>query len=126
MTIQTEGFEATISFTGNVVESAIMGTVMEAASRMQQRNPVDTGYSKNSWIITTSPDGFGTPGANSLQPPTAWEVGQGLFINNGAEYIGVLEVGHSNQAPQGMVAPTLPEVPGILGQQVTDAERANK
>ena len=130
MGVHVRGIQATIQFVKKVSEDVVIGTAYETASRFQKRTPVDTGFARNSWLVTTSPDAYGTPGANNLDAHlflvNRIKLGQTIYINNGAEYIGILERGHSRQAPRGMVAVTLPEVRGIAEDQVRDAKRANR
>lgn len=130
MGIRVEGVQATINFVENTVESVIIGTAYELGSRFKERTPVDTGFAKNSWIISLSSDSFGTPGANNLDAHMAAvnhiKLGKTIYINNGADYIAALENGHSQQAPQGMVAVTLPEVSGIVNDQIRDARKKRR
>lgn len=130
MGVNVTGIQATIQFVEKVAESVVIGTAYETASRFQDRTPVDTGFAKNSWIVTTGRDDFGVPGNNDLEARIAIvnriRLGQTVYINNGAEYIKALENGHSKQAPGGMVRVTLPEVSQIARDQLRDAKRAGR
>lgn len=130
MTVKVDGINKTIRFIERTAQSVVVGTALEAESELRNRTPVDTGYAKNSWITTTSPDDAGNPGNNSEAEKLAelkrTKLGYTIYINNGAEYIEALEKGHSDQAPHGMVQVTLPEVPDIAQGQIEDAKRANR
>jgi len=130
MGVKVTGIQAEIRFVEEVSESVVIGTAYEVAGKFQGRTPVDTGFARNSWIVTTSPDDFGTLGNNSIEARIALvnqiKLGQDIYINNGAEYISALEHGHSSQAPAGMVSVTKPEIPGIADRQIKDAERAGR
>lgn len=128
MTVRIEGMQATISELGDNLRTVVIGTAYEAASLMQELTPIDTGFAMNSWIVTLDRDDFGTPGMNAIDARmgavTSMQLGQTLYINNGAEYIKKLEHGHSRQAPQGMVAVVMPAIPHIVEDQLKDAEKA--
>ena len=103
---------------------------LDLLSGVVKKTPVDTGRARASWKVglgtldpSVAPEGSGPPadaviGAGeakienmdrrrSSSPPPVW-------ITNSLPYIGALENGHSNQAPQGMVAVTAAEVKSDL------------
>lgn len=130
MGVTVSGVQATIEFIERVAVSAQIGTAYETASRMMERTPVDTGYAANSWLVTPNRNDVGSLGNNNLTARIAAvnqiKLGETIYINNGAEYIDILEKGHSQQAPRGMVQVTLPEVPDIADKQIKDAARAGR
>lgn len=80
------------------------------------RTPVDTGFARNSWFVDLG-DGASREsngGTSSAAEDAATIKSAPAFtpitIANGAEYIGVLENGHSQQAPNGMVSVTIAEL----------------
>ena len=129
MGIKVDGLQVTIEMVNDVSRSVVIGTAYEFASRCRRRTPVDTGFAMNSWIVTLDRDDFGTPGATIVEARMGqvegMQLGSTVYINNGANYIGRLERGHSRQAPQGMVAVTLPEIPGMVEEQIEDEKRAH-
>lgn len=71
--------------------------VSELFDRIVERTPVDTGLCMASWEIQ--------------------KIGVGRYqIYNPIEYVSYLEDGHSQQAPDGIVEPTLAEVPEIAAE----------
>ena len=128
MGVRVEGLQATIEFVSEFPKEIVTGTAFEFASRCRRRTPVDTGYAMNSWIVTLDRNDFGTPGSNIVDARIgqveSMRLGQTVYVNNGANYIGPLERGHSRQAPGGMVAVTVPEVPDIVQAQVADLKGA--
>ncbi len=130
MGVKIDGVQAIIEFVEQVAVSAQIGTAYETASRINGRIPVDTGYARNSTIVTPNRDDVGTLGNNDLEARIALvnqiKLGETVYINNGAEYIDILEKGHSQQAPSGFVQTTLPEVPAIADKQIKDAVRAGR
>ncbi|MBT7338994.1 MAG: hypothetical protein HN802_04830 [Candidatus Jacksonbacteria bacterium] len=108
------------------VRSSIEKTSIEVFNEVAARTPVDTGNARISWNISTGSPNFSTrstgvtPTGNwsaESTPPTDPVVLANdflleshldrVYIANGVPYIGVLELGHSAQAPIGMVAATL-------------------
>lgn len=84
---------------------------LEGFSSVVEKTPVDTGFARNSWFIDVgglqreTNNGAGTAGeAANVERAQPFQV---ITIANGAEYIGALENGHSQQAPVGMVDPTI-------------------
>lgn len=69
----------------------------EMLHRIQRRTPIKTGYAESRWDKTQTTE-------NLVQ------------ITNDAPYIGVLENGSSDQAPNGMVRITMEEVPDIIDE----------
>lgn len=102
------------------MEREFKGAILEITQRIAfdalngvvNRTPVDTGFARNNWDVsldaepaTTVPaaDPIGS-GQGTIQQARPFQI---IAIANGAEYIGVLEHGHSKQAPNGMVSVTL-------------------
>lgn len=132
MGVQVDGIEQTIKFLEGVVESVIVGTTAETASRIAERTPVDTGNARLSWHITQDPHDAGMEGNNSLDADAARIArtfslkDREIYIVNSADYIKYLEYGTSRMPPNAMVARTLPEVPGIAQAQIEDAKRQGR
>lgn len=96
------------------------------AERLVEATPVDTGYARASWAIGFNDlpqfeftgDASDNPG--SVPPPDFGAIvlqakaGDEIFIVNNANYIVRLEYGHSQQAPNGMVRPTIAAVDHIV------------
>lgn len=70
----------------------------EVFKRIKERTPVRTGRCKSNWDMTDHSEGRGTS----------------YRIFNPTPYVSFLENGHSRQAPEGMVRPTLQELPEII------------
>jgi len=126
MSVDIQGINESTQFVGDVVEGAIGATVVRTEGLLRELTPVDTGFAQNSWLVTLNRNDQGTPGGN---PPAnssfvnEYSLSEVAYINNGASYIGVLEDGRSNQAPNGMVSVVLPEVPMILSEEVAKRRR---
>lgn len=96
---------ATITYNEQVltdIEDAMDKVIAEVGrvclERVKERTPVRTGYARSRWGL---------------------EVGSHDFtLNNDAEYISYLEDGSSDQAPSGMLAITMMEVPDITDAAV--------
>lgn len=118
MTVKIDGVERAIEFIEDVTEQVIGETIIVLEGRLKEETPIDTGFARNSWISTLSKNDEGTPGDNADATaqgfPERYSLGQVAYINNGADYIGVLEDGRSDQTPNGMVSVVLPEVPSIV------------
>lgn len=69
----------------------------EVYTRIYNRTPVDTGYAQSRWRLVVGQEDFA--------------------VTNDAEYISYLENGHSSQAPHGMVAITMNEMPSIIAEK---------
>jgi len=128
MGVEVEGLRETMERVESNTRSVIVGTVYEFANRVKMRTPLKTGFARNSWIVTVDRDDYGDIGNNVIEARigavSQMQLGQTLYINNGANYIKALENGHSRQAPQGMVAITLPEVDEIIADEIADVKRA--
>ena len=103
----------------DVTEGAVTATLFEMDGRLRSLTPVDTGFARNSWLVTMSENDEGQPGAN---PPGGaalqYKLEKVAYINNGANYIEFLDNGSSQQAPGGMTDLVIPEVPRIIEAEV--------
>ena len=103
----------------DVTEGAITATLFEVDGRLREITPIDTGFARNSWIVTMDEDNEGNLGAN---PPGGEALQYSLekvaYINNGAAYIRRLDNGHSQQAPGGMTDVVIPQIPRIIEREV--------
>lgn len=80
------------------VDNLMRNVGEEVLRRIVERTPVDTGYAQSQWHLDTDSSSF--------------------TVSNQCEYIQYLENGHSQQAPTGMVAVTMNEVPQIIAQEL--------
>jgi hypothetical protein len=124
-------------FKGKFVNRATIAhhaVVLEMATRIINRMPVDTGRARAN--VTVS-GGGGADLTNDYSPDVGGEVtitrvtgvvagtasGETLVISNNVPYILALEFGHSQQAPNGMFAITVAEFSSILTDSVHVAIR---
>lgn len=97
---------------------------LEVFKRLVLRSPVDTGRFLANWQtgVNETPDGMldafdktGGPTISNNDGTIAMaRIGDSLFIVNNLPYAKKLEDGHSQRAPQGMVAITVAEWDGIV------------
>ena len=103
----------------DVTEGAITATLFEVDGRLREITPIDTGFARNSWLVTMDENNEGNLGAN---PPGGEALKYSLekvaYINNGAAYIRRLDNGHSQQAPGGMTGVVIPQIPRIIEREV--------
>lgn len=71
----------------NLLQQKIINHIFEGVTR---RTPVDTGTARDNWEKTDN------------------------SVSNATPYIGILEMGSSDQAPQGFVRITLEEIPIVI------------
>ena len=110
------------------MKTVIQKIAMEAFKRVIEKSPVDTGRFRANWGcqvgspytgVSDATDKSGSVSlANAIASATAWNANGSIFICNNVPYSIVLEYGHSQQAPQGMVRTTMAEM-GAVVQQVT-------
>jgi len=112
--------EAHVQETFQDAEDMIGSLALELLGRIQARTPVDTGRALNSWHAVmpgesdayTYKDGNGKSFDGSIGvtagPLEAW-------VGSNVDYMIYLEVGHSRQAPAGMVAVSVLELRDGLG-----------
>ena len=87
-------------------EGVVTRAATEVFDRIVRRTPVgETGEAQRGWELSQS--------------------GNETIIKNDVPYIGILENGWSDQAPNGMVRITLEEVSGILNHEL-EKERTNE
>lgn len=97
-----------------------------AAERIIRRTPEDTGLARGNWVLSVNapelaakpvaPGGIASVARAKRTLAVYRASGQPLsivYIVNGLPYIGRLENGWSQQAPNGMVALTVAELPRI-------------
>lgn len=96
------------------IERNIKGVALGIHENLVETTPVDTGWAKNNWLpkvggqITEpagSPESVDTNAATSgLNEIAGWKSGKGpINITNNVPYIGRLNQGSSDQAPEGFV-----------------------
>lgn len=108
ITVKAGSLDA-IDKTKATVRQVIGAAILDLDSDLRNSTPVDTGFAVNSWMAMAngSPaprEGFEGPGRGASDPATVFAgVGGVVSLVNTAEYIGVLNAGHSPQAPAGFV-----------------------
>lgn len=98
-------------FAGGVLEIT-QRIAFDGLNGVVNLTPVDTGFAVNNWDVALGGEPAATeptadPVAAGMQTINQAQPFQIIAIANGAEYIGALENGHSQQAPNGMVGVTL-------------------
>jgi len=96
------------------ISMIVRGTALDLSASIFRRTPVRTGRLRGNW--QTELNGF-SGGEVSSSPANAIDqskriinrakVEDSIFIVNNLPYAGVIERGHSKQAPQGMVGITI-------------------
>ena len=115
--LQVLGFKDQTEVQATAFKKKLAFQILEGVVNM---TPVDTGRARGNWQVTLGDvpaDGELPPnksGTRTIQRGGAQihqvELGESLWIHNNLPYIGVLERGHSEQAPQGMLMVTLANV----------------
>lgn len=113
---------------GDKADQAVRQVVLELASRIIVRSPVDTGRFRANWRLGVGASPSGTTeatdktgdGANAAIAAAlpANATAQILFLSNNLAYSWALEMGHSKQAPAGMVGLTVLEFAPIVDEAV--------
>lgn len=99
---------------------------LQALQGLVLKTPVDTGRARANWQVTldepaggtleaTDPSGGGTIAGGAATIGAVEPYGS-IWITNNLPYIEELEDGHSDQAPNGMLAVTLAELRSIFGR----------
>jgi hypothetical protein len=88
---------------------------LEALKRIVLKTPVDTGRARGNWQTTINNPAVGEKQSNTPIMDGSTVIGSlksfgTIFIANNLVYILPLEHGHSQQAPNGMVAVTIEEL----------------
>jgi len=102
------------------IDKGLQATVVDAATRMIDRTPVDTGAAKYHWFVRQSPferfdkdhvDPSGQqPKQRAKRDAKLIHAGVTIWIVNSAPYFIFLENGSSKQASSGVVAITVAEM----------------
>lgn len=90
------------------VVRALQTITFKLHEKIVRRTPVDTGAARASWHVSVGQVQYQTKG-NTLAAVSLDKVEQ-IYITNAMEYISALENGHSQQAPEGMVALSIAEI----------------
>lgn len=111
------------------------GSTQEVFRRAQERTPVDTGFARASIRASTQSmppidptfkgvKGSHYPDSNGQVIATiaSAELGETIYLGWTASYAGVLETGHSKQAPSGFVGITAMEWPVIVQGEIARAK----
>jgi hypothetical protein len=115
------------------LDEFMRGVCMRAYTGIVMKNPVDTGRSQNNWNVgINNVDSSVTSEGNkdkSAVIRAAQNIlrrikgGDVIWITNNVDYIEYLEDGSSDKAPNGMVAITLRELPGIVTRSVVESKK---
>ena len=113
-------FEAKVERVTKVVQAKV---ALDVFNGVIKRSPVDTGRFRANWMLTVGEqpsDAYdASAGGTSRRPSSAnqalasavsltgLEIGQAIWITNNTPYGIVLEAGHSDQAPNGVVLVTV-------------------
>lgn len=114
------------------------GTMRRAAKRfgevLVERTPEDKGNAKGNWVASKRARRSGTdegadaasqrPSNEAAIDATDFFAGDSIVWSNAAPYANKLEHGWSDQAPNGMLAVTSAEWPGILRESDAPAAEA--
>ena len=119
--IALQGFEKKA---GQKMKQTIQKISMEAFKRIIMRSPVDTGRFRANWgcsigspfsgISDATDKSGGATASNAAATVTGWNAQGSVFLCNNLPYSIVLEYGHSQQAPAGMVRVTITEMGGVV------------
>lgn len=115
--------------TDEVVAEAVTGV----AFKIDQRSPVDTGHFRANWQLGVNVrptaelagfdrDGSGLSGRVTARIPVE-AAGKVYWLANNVPYAMRLEMGHSKQAPQGMVGITAVEWQQIVSKAAAKVRR---
>lgn len=105
-------------------EAIAKTALLDVFEEIRRRSPVDTGFFRLNWTLTTDAPGPATPITEALSvtlPPQV--VGRVHFITNNLPYARRLETGWSQQAPNGMVGLTVLRWPEIVNKAKGEARR---
>lgn len=116
---------------GNV-ELVVRKVALDTFSRVISKSPVDTGRFKGNWqvAIGSIPDGTlelddkgGTVTIAKVQAEVlGLKAGQIIYLVNNLPYARRLELGHSKQAPAGMVRTTVEEYGAIVREAASETK----
>lgn len=110
---------------GQRIDVVARRVAIDLHTRIVLRTPVDTGRARASWMIgigaapkAVMGKAFNNPGGAASVAAAqhrklarfSAKAGRQIFITNNLPYIGMLEYGHSAQAPHGMVRISVAEV----------------
>ena len=100
------------------VEQLMVKITLDLTANLIETTPVDVGWARANWIPeiglreiepAPAPEGGGVAGANAKQAVAVstviahYQFPEKIQVGNGVPYIGVLNDGHSAQAPSGFV-----------------------
>lgn len=108
------------------VDTVVRKSTIDLTEKIKKDTPRDTGRAAAAWILTSDRPSDKVPpeGNYNLTPPQ--DPGESAtylyFIVNNVEYISVLEDGHSEQAPEGMVANAFNAYTDFLNRQLDNVE----
>jgi hypothetical protein len=110
------------------LDKALQATAVETIGRLIDRTPVDTGAAKYHWFVRAQPDekfdksrtdpSGQLPKQRAKRDIRLFRIGMMVWLVDSAPYFTYLERGSSKQAPAGVVAITLAEVPLLWRRQM--------
>lgn len=115
--------------TKDKADDLVRETVLEIGERVIARSPVDTGAFRGNWNYgLETRDAFFNAARvgkelNNLEELPQKAAGFVHYVSNHAPYGPALERGHSQQAPQGVVALTALEFSAIVDQAALKVQR---
>jgi len=110
------------------VNTVVRKSLVDLASNVIQDTPRDTGRAAAGWSLTAGQPSNDAPpkGRSSYTVESPQDPGNAAnmiwYLVNNVEYIEPLEDGHSDQAPQGMVAVNLQRYTQILQDAANQSE----
>lgn len=112
---------------GDHTNENVRALAIDLDQRIVLKTPVDTGRARSNWLVglgvarretIQSQDQSGAhaiqEGARTIAQSKPY---QNIWISNNLPYIGELEVGHSRQAPTGMVRQSISEALSVAGNR---------
>lgn len=106
---------------------------LDLFTRVIRRTPVDTGRARGNWMSSVSTmvlqetGAIDKSGGNAISKAASTvqgaKGGDVIYLTNTLPYILRLEEGSSTQAPNGMVALTVQEYPGVVQKAVSEVNR---
>lgn len=130
-----EGRRALIAKIRDRADQLVRAVALEAHGRLMRKTPVDTGRARANWNVQVGgPDRSNDPSKSESDVPATeqagrseilgeFEAGRSVFLTNSLPYIPVLEDGHSDQAPNGMIKVTAKELEPLTQQVAAEIGR---
>ena len=108
-------------YTGRI-EQVLRNSCATVGTNVSVRTPVDTGTLRASWTPGLNRLGAANAGGNIFAAAQKMQLGDDYYLVNSQPYGPAIEyLGHSNQAPSGMLRVSVAEWPGIVAREVSRA-----